>query len=276
MVLLHLALDAATDFLVDVEDVDLALDLLEQVFQPLLHAGQIQHELLVLQLERQVRGDGVGQAARLVDAGDRGQDLGRNLLVQLDVLVELLHHGAAQRLDLGVVLVGVRHLQRRDGGDEMRFVAVLDVGHGGALLALDQHLHGAVGQLQHLKDGGDATNLEHVAHQRFVLGGGLLCHQHDAAVGGHGGLERLDALGPPHEQRDDHVGKHHHVAQRQQRQVDRGGWQGGGSGHEESSGDQPANGCSGVIFNPAAGWACKAGVNRQGQRGRQRDSLFIE
>jgi hypothetical protein len=48
-----------------------------------------------------VRGDGVGQAARIVDAGDAGQDLGRDLLVELDVLVELLRHGAAQGLDLG-------------------------------------------------------------------------------------------------------------------------------------------------------------------------------
>jgi hypothetical protein len=75
--------------------------LLEQVLEPRLDVGQVEHDLLVVELERQMRGNGVGQAARIVDAGDRGQDLGRNLLVQFDVLVELLHHGTAQRLDLG-------------------------------------------------------------------------------------------------------------------------------------------------------------------------------
>jgi hypothetical protein len=100
LVLLHLALDAAADFLVNVQDVDFALELLEQVFQAGLHIGQVQHDLLVVQLERQVGGNGVGQPTRIVDAGDGGQDLGRNLLVQLDVLVKLLHHGAAQGLDL--------------------------------------------------------------------------------------------------------------------------------------------------------------------------------
>jgi hypothetical protein len=47
-----------------------------------------------------MRRNGVGQAARIVDAGDRRQDLRRNLLVEFDVLVKLLHHGAAQGLDL--------------------------------------------------------------------------------------------------------------------------------------------------------------------------------
>jgi hypothetical protein len=113
LVLLHLALDAATDLLVDVQDVDFALDLLEQVLQPLLDVGQVQHGLLVVQLERQMRGNGVGQTAGIVDAGDGGQDLGRNLLVELDVLVKLLHHGAAQGLDLAGLALGICRLQPR-------------------------------------------------------------------------------------------------------------------------------------------------------------------
>ena len=86
--------------LVDLEDVDLVLELLEQVLEALADVDQVEHRLLVLELERQVRGDRVGQAAGIVDAGDRGQDLRRDLLVELDVLVELLHHRAAQGLDL--------------------------------------------------------------------------------------------------------------------------------------------------------------------------------
>jgi hypothetical protein len=61
-----------------------------------------------------MRGDRVGQAAGVVDAGDRGQDLGRDLLVELDVLVELLGDGAAQGLDLFTVPSGSFSICRID------------------------------------------------------------------------------------------------------------------------------------------------------------------
>lgn len=218
LVLLHLALDAAADALVDVEDVDFAVQLLEEVFQALLDVHQVEHGLLVLKLERQVRGNGVGQAAGIVDAGDGGEDLGRDLLVELDVLVELLRHGAAQGFDLaGLVGFGLgRH--GHDGAHEVGLF-IHDLLDQRALLAFDQHLDRAVGQLEHLQDGGHAADVEHVGRRGFVLGGGLLGHQHDAAVALHGQLQRLDALGATHEQRDHHVGEHDHIAQRQQRQV---------------------------------------------------------
>ena len=250
LVLLHLALHAATDLLVDVQDVDLALDLLEQVLQPLLHAAQVEDDLLALELQGQVRCDGVGQAARVVDAGDRGEDLRRNLLVQFDVLVELLHHRAAQGLDLGGLRVGARRVDRRDVGDEVRF-ALGDLVDARALLAFDQDLHGAVGQLQHLQDRGDAAHLEHVRRGRLVLGGSLLGDEHDAPLGFHGRLERLDALGPPHEKRDDHVREDHHVTQRQQRQLDRFGGQGGVAGHWIPC----------VLFSPI--WTVPGGIQPQ-------------
>ena len=101
-------------------------------------------------------------------------------------------------------------------------IAVGDLGDARALLAFDQHLHGAVGQLQHLQDGGDAADFEHVGDRGLVLGGGFLGHQHDAPLGFHRGFQRLDALGAADEQRDDHVGEHHHVPQRQERQVTSG------------------------------------------------------
>ena len=52
----------------------------------------------------------------------------------------------------------------------------------------------------------------------LVLGGGLLGDQQDALARLHRGLQRLDRLRAPDEQRDHHVREHHHVAQRQQRQ----------------------------------------------------------
>ena len=47
-----------------------------------------------------MRGDRVGELARIVDLAERDQDLGRHLLVQLDVLLELADHGPRQRLEL--------------------------------------------------------------------------------------------------------------------------------------------------------------------------------
>ena len=179
-------------------------------------------------------GDGVGQAARVIDAGNGREDLGRDLLVELDVLVELLHHGAAQRLDFAgdhTVDAGrIGHLQRRDAGREVA-LALLDLLDLGALLAFNQHLHGAVGQLEHLQDGRHAAHFEHVVNLRLVFGSRFLGHEHDAALGLHRGLQGLDALGAPDEERDHHVGKNHDVAQRQQRQLDGIGRKGGMTGH---------------------------------------------
>jgi hypothetical protein len=101
--LLHLALDAATDALFDLQDVEFAFQLAEQVLEALGDVEDLQDDLLLLELERQVRGNGVGQAAGVVDAGQRGQDLGRDLLVEFDVLVELLDDRAAHRFDFGIV-----------------------------------------------------------------------------------------------------------------------------------------------------------------------------
>ena len=158
---------------------------------------------------------------------------------------------ASISLDFGSFSAGS---DRRDVGGEM-LLAVLDAVDAGALLAFDQHLHGAVGQLEHLQDGGDAADLEHVGDRRLVLGGGFLGHQHDAALRLHGGLERLDALGPAHEQRNDHVREDHHVAQRQQRQVDRVGGQWDVSGHGNPFVQPVEYGPEWGIFNPSA-WQC--------------------
>ena len=111
LALLHLALDAAADALLDLQDVDFAFQQAQQVLEALADVDHLQDFLLLLQLQRQVRGDGIGQAAAVVDAGHRGQDLRRDLLVELDVLVELREQRAAHRLDL----VGAAGLGRRSG-----------------------------------------------------------------------------------------------------------------------------------------------------------------
>jgi hypothetical protein len=217
LALLHLPLDATTDALLDLQDVHLVLKQFKQLLEPLGDVGEVQHGLLGLQLQLQVRGHGVGQAPRFVDAGDGGEDLGRDLAVELDVLVEVLNHGATQRFDL--------RSRRRVGADGQHLgdevLALLPHLAGmRTLQALDQHLHGAVGQLEHLQDGRDAADVKEVLGLGLVLGGGLLGHQHDLPARLHGRLERLDGFGSPDEQRDDHMRKHHHIAQGQQRHLE--------------------------------------------------------
>ncbi len=165
-----------------------------------------------------MRGDGIGQAARLVDARQRGQDLRRDLLVQLHVLVELRHDRAAQGLGLGALARAQGH--RHGLAHEVR-VVLAHFADIRALRAFDQHLHGAVRQLQHLQDIGDAADLVQVFGGGLILRRRFLGHEHDALARLHRSFQRLDGLRATHEQRDHHVRKHHHVAQRQQWEANR-------------------------------------------------------
>ena len=123
LALLHLALDAAADALLDLQDVDLAFEQSEQVLEALADVAHLEDLLLLLELERQMRGDRVGEPAAVVDAGHRGQDLGRDLLVELDVLVELREQRAAHRLDF-MGLAGIAGDRRAPAAD--RYSPFLD------------------------------------------------------------------------------------------------------------------------------------------------------
>src|SRR5437764_240218 len=75
LALLHLPLHAPADALLDLEDVDFRLELREQVLEAGLDVEHLEHLLLLLELERQVRRHGIGKPAGFVDAGKRSQDL---------------------------------------------------------------------------------------------------------------------------------------------------------------------------------------------------------
>ena len=214
LALLHLPLDPSADALFHLQDVDLGLELRHQVLEAQLDVEHLQHLLLLLQLERQMRGHGVGQAAGLVDALQRGENLGRDLLVQLHVLIEGRQQRAAHRLDLRVA--GAFLLDRRRLGHPVGF-HVRDAADVGAVAAFDQHLYGAVRQLEHLQDARHAADAVHVVGAGVVLGGRFLRDQQDRLARLHRRFHRLDRLGAPDEQRNHHVREHHHVAQRKQR-----------------------------------------------------------
>src|SRR5690606_3805037 len=91
LALLHLRLHPAADALLDLLDVDLAVHQADQQLQALADLEGLQQLLLVGQAHAQVGGDGVGQPARVVDAGQGGQQFRRQLAVGLDVLLEQAH-----------------------------------------------------------------------------------------------------------------------------------------------------------------------------------------
>ena len=87
----------------------------------------------------------------------------------------------------------------------------------GARDALDQHLHGAVGQLQQLQHVGERADVVDRVGLGIVVGGVLLGGEQDLLVGAHHLFERPDRLLAPDEERHDHVREHDDVAQRQHR-----------------------------------------------------------
>jgi hypothetical protein len=154
--------------------------------------------------------------SEIVDLVDRDQHLGRDLLVELDVALELRDDGARQCLLLTPLDPSL--LLHRGGGG-------LEIGVGGlvggdlrALAALDQHLHGAVRQLEKLQHRGDGADLVEIVHTRIVLRGILLRDEQDLLVVAHHRLQRADGFLAADEERDDHVGEDDDIAQRQHRQ----------------------------------------------------------
>ena len=217
--LLHLALDAVADALLDLKDADLAFHVAEHLFQPFGHGLGFEQLLLLGDLQRQVRGDRVGELARIVDLVDRHQHLRRNLLVELDVLLELRDHGAGQRLDF---------LMRRPGVSSMTFGIGLKESlvlgkalDARALAAFDQHLDRAVRQLEELQHRADRADRVDIRGRRIVLRGVLLGDEQDLLIVLHHVFERPHRFLAADKERHDHVRENDDVAERQDR-IERG------------------------------------------------------
>ena len=68
LTLLHLLLDATANALLDLQHVDFGVDQAHDVLEPLTHALDLQNLLFLIEFQRHVRGDGIGQTTRLIDA----------------------------------------------------------------------------------------------------------------------------------------------------------------------------------------------------------------
>jgi len=214
--LLHLRLDPAADALLHLLHVDLAVDQANQHLQPLGGVQGLQQLLLVAEADADMGGDGVGQARRVVDPGQGLQQLRRQLAVGLDVLLEQPHQRARDGVQLArLAAVGGFHHHPGAGQGAIHLADRVDVGAG---QALDQHLDGAVRQLQQLQHLRQRADRMQVGGTRVVGFRRLLRDQQDPLVALHREVERADRLVAADKQRDHHVREHHDVAQRQHRQ----------------------------------------------------------
>ena len=133
----------------------------------------LEQVLLLVDADQQVRGDRVGQLARVVDADGGNHRVVVQVVRQLHVLLEQRHDAAHRRFDVAARLALLRqHLD----DDAVEALVFLPLDGAGAVDAFDQHLDVAVGQLQALDDVGDAAHRvdvvgPRVVDRRIVLGG---------------------------------------------------------------------------------------------------------
>ena len=182
----------------------------EHPLQPLADLGDLEQLLFLGDLEVEMARHRVGELRRLFDLVERDQDLGSDLLVQLDVLLELRHHRAAESFELLGIGALIRH--RLDERLEVA-VGVTEAGDLRALAALHQHLHRAVRELEQLQDRRDSADTIDIVGGWIILCGVLLRHQQDLLVILHHRFERTDRFLAPDEQRHNHVGKYDDIAQ---------------------------------------------------------------
>ena len=208
--LFHLALHAATDLLLDLQHAQFAFHEGEHHLQPLDRIGLDQQRLLVGDLDVDVGGNGIGQATGIVDLAQLHRRFGRQLLVELGVILELLGHRAHQRS--GFRTFGDDLLDRRDFGDQIARLGRRQIGQLGAMLALDQHAHRAVGQLEQLQHHRHHAGVIQRVLARIILGRVELGHQEDFLIALHRRFQRGDALVATDEERDDHLREDDDVA----------------------------------------------------------------
>ena len=180
---------------------------------------RFQQALLVGQAHADVRGDGVGQARRLVDAGQRLQQLRRQLAVGLDVLLEqrTSASGRSPRSRAVARLVRVDFASALPCSAPSRSVTC-------DALTRDRPSTSTLmvpsGSFSSCSTWASVPTGYRSAGAGIVGLGRLLRDQQDLLVGRHRLFQRVHRLVAADEQRDDHVREHHHVAQRQDGQVE--------------------------------------------------------
>ena len=159
-------------------------------------------------------GHKVGQPRRLAGFRNGAQGFFGNVLADFGVAFEFVGHSTHQRVHRSLIAGVFRQTLRARLKERGVFDKLADAHPN---LALNQHLHGAIGQLQKLQHIGQHTD----AVDSF--GGGIidrridLRRQQNLLVIGHDLFQGADRFFTAHEQRNDHMGEHHDVPQRKHR-----------------------------------------------------------
>ena len=162
-----------------------------------------------------MRGDRVGELRRVLDLRDRGQRLGRHFLVELDVLLEVGLHRADQRL-------GLAALRRRLSGI-FSMVAWKKSVRGEKPVTRARPLPSTStrtvwsGSFRSCSTVASVPMRVQAVGRRIVIGRVLLRQQQNLFFFVHHLFERAHGFLAADEERNDHVGKHDDVAQRQNR-----------------------------------------------------------
>ena len=169
-----------------------------------------------------MRGDRVGELARILDLVDRDQHLRRDLLVELDVLLELADHRARQRFEFLTLAAAFRERSTALASkNAWRSVKPSMRARWPPSTSTFTVPSGSFSSCSTVEIGADG---EDVLRRRIVLRGVLLRDQQDLLVVLHHVLERADGLLAPDEQRHDHVREDDDVPQRQDRDSSSTGW----------------------------------------------------
>ena len=159
----------------------------------------------------EMRSHGIGELGIVLDLLDYADDFRRHFLVELHIAFELVDDRARQRFGLDLVArsIGDHH---RFGFEVIFAIGIfLDLG---ARSALDQHLDGAVGQLEELQHARQRADRENGVGRRLIVRGIFLRRKQDERVRTHHFFERLDGFFAADEQRNDHVREDDDVPQR--------------------------------------------------------------
>ncbi len=213
----HLLLHATANALFDLQQVDLGIKQRKYVFDARREVGDFENLLLLPDLQRHMRSHGIDQTRGLIDAAQRGKNLGGNLLAQLHVLFELAEQAAREYF--GFARVDLSFFDQGNFGAAVVIHLDEALDHT-TLLALDQYLDGSVWQLEKLQHGRNRANTVQRIFTWIVISGVLLRQQEDLLIAGHGGFECFDGFFTANEKRDHHVRVNHHIAQRQKGQFD--------------------------------------------------------
>ena len=213
--LLHLLLHARLDAAVHLELVDLGFEDAGDAVQALDGGDDLEQVLLLVHADEEVRGNRVGELARVVHADGGDHRVVVQVVRELHVLLEERHDAAHGRLGVGARLFALRDDLDDDAVEALVFLPL----HGPRPLdAFDQHLDVAVGQLQALDDVRHAAHREDVGRLRVVDRGVVLRGQENPLVLHQRVLERAGGRGPSDDERHHHVWKHDDVAERDDRE----------------------------------------------------------